>query len=173
MRCSSLLLQSACSSSLHRLRAGASGISAYCASKWAVRGLLESLRLEVRCWVCCMLKALVCLTRACVQLLGTGVVIQMPCPTFTDTAMIREAQADTVRACTGCARICAEEALCTQTPALQQLFRETVPSMLSPAAVSATRASSCSPAHHLTPARAGGARHGGRRRLGCLRSQGC
>ena len=32
------------------------------------------------------------------QLLGTGVVVQMPCPTFTDTPMIRNAQADTVRA---------------------------------------------------------------------------
>ncbi|KAK9844084.1 hypothetical protein WJX81_004219 [Elliptochloris bilobata] len=53
------------------LFARAAGISAYCASKFAVRGFMDSLRLE---------------------LLGTGVTLHMACPGFVDTPMIREAQ---------------------------------------------------------------------------------
>ena len=40
------------------------------------------------------------------QLLGTGVMLQMPCPTFTDTAMIRNAQADTVSYAACFATVC-------------------------------------------------------------------
>ena len=83
--------------------AGASGISAYCASKWAVRGLLESLRLEVGAWLPWGAKHGRAGDETCrVQLLGTGVTVQMPCPTFTDTAMIRDAQATTVRQSPAC-----------------------------------------------------------------------
>ncbi|CAL8465071.1 g4606 [Coccomyxa elongata] len=58
---------------------GAAGISAYCASKFAVRGLLDSLRLE---------------------LINTGVPVHMACPGFVNTTMIRQAQkeaSDTVK----------------------------------------------------------------------------
>ncbi|KAK9917359.1 hypothetical protein WJX75_003521 [Coccomyxa subellipsoidea] len=58
---------------------GAAGISAYCGSKFAVRGFLDSLRLE---------------------LIHTDVCVHMACPGFVNTTMIRQAQkeaSDTVK----------------------------------------------------------------------------
>ena len=89
--------------------AGAAGISAYCASKHAVRGLVDSLRMEV----CArpppaVLHAvhstinpltLLCGRRAscgCLQLLHTDVGLHMACPSFVNTSMIRTAQKDAV-----------------------------------------------------------------------------
>ncbi|CAK0787278.1 hypothetical protein CVIRNUC_010496 [Coccomyxa viridis] len=50
---------------------GAAGISAYCASKHAVRGFMDSLRLE---------------------LINTDIKVHMACPGFVNTSMIRNAQ---------------------------------------------------------------------------------
>ncbi|EIE20459.1 NAD(P)-binding protein [Coccomyxa subellipsoidea C-169] len=54
---------------------GAAGISAYCGSKFAVRGFLDSLRLE---------------------LIHTDVCVHMACPGFVNTTMIRQAQKEAV-----------------------------------------------------------------------------
>lgn len=58
-----------------RMVAGAAGISAYCASKFAVRGFLDSLRLEARqryftncCPMPFLSSPLLCLSAACVNI---------------------------------------------------------------------------------------------------------
>ncbi|KAK9790756.1 hypothetical protein WJX73_004357 [Symbiochloris irregularis] len=55
--------------------AGVTGLSAYCASKFAVRGLVETLRLEF---------------------MGTNVHFHMACPGFTDTSMMQHSRATTL-----------------------------------------------------------------------------
>lgn len=85
--------------------AGAAGISAYCASKHAVRGLLDSLRMEVgmhpeslgqHAALLCFAGSCVLKAPAYVQLLHTDVTLHMACPSFVNTSMIRAAQQDAV-----------------------------------------------------------------------------